>query len=825
MKKIIKLFVLVAAAAMTLASCQKNEITGPVKKEVNFTIKADMAETKTAITDNGDGTYRPTWEGGDKIGVLFALEENAKAVDFENTAGAGEVATFEGKHAFTVEEGADEVYGNLYAFYPSSAFDKIYSDGGVRLDLENTQYPTSTSFDPSCDLLIAKPCYYMAEATGEAAEVLIDDMYFARMMSVLKINLNSEFLTNETVKSVSFDADGVDFTGAMKFNLETGEFVGNQSASSQDLSEVKAVYSEEDPIAVAGDKNSAYFVVAPVTIPFGTTLTFTIETENYDIVKTVSAPSDMVMPAGNIAVINLNIKEDDCVAKTESDFSGTYAILTKRTTGGFWYMTNDLGTASTKRFTAEEAGGTLPEEGVTLGASKLWEVSKLGEYYTVKSIGAEKYITWTSGNSANLGDEGILFTITMTDEGFYNLSYAASDATRYLSLNQTSGSDYFALYKDGQKKDLALIRAEVGEEPSTLSVIAPGQMSADGGKGSFTYILTNPKDGIQLSAITEATWITDITVGDENVAYTVSPNTSEDVRESVITLTYGDLTESVKITQAGKAPETGGQVEAQETLTFSSRYSSNTVLKGQTVQATNFNVSFAGDGTSAQYYTNGTAVRAYAKNTFTVSSNNTIVKVVITFGSSDGSNTITTDIGSYQNGTWTGSSKSVKFTVGGASGHRRISAITVHYLNSTSGDGNEGGETPDPTPEPEPSVKTYTLTIDASSFNATSYAANNNEKTSTATASDGSTMDVKWTSYQVMKQSSAMQWQKNAGYIYNSTDLGTITDITITSSAGTFTKYINTAQKPTSNGTGGYFHIKVGGATGTASEIVIKFTK
>ena len=313
MKKLMKLFVLVAAAAMALASCQKNEITGPETQEVHFTIKADIAETKTFITDKGDKTYTPSWSKGDKIGVLFALEENAKAVDFENTAEAGEEATFEGKHAFTVVEGASEVDGYLYAFYPSSAFNKFYSDGGVRLDLKVTQYPTSTSFDPSCDLLIAKPCYYMAEATGEDAEVVIDDMYFARMMSVLRINLNSEFLSNETVKSVSFDADGVDFTGAMKFNLATGEFVGNQSTS-QDLSEVKAVYSEEDPIYVAGEKNSAYLVLAPVTIPSGTTLTFTIETENYDIVKTITAPADMVMPAGNVAVINLTIEEENCEA-------------------------------------------------------------------------------------------------------------------------------------------------------------------------------------------------------------------------------------------------------------------------------------------------------------------------------------------------------------------------------------------------------------------------------------------------------------------------------------------------------------------------------
>lgn len=122
-------------------------------------------------------------------------------------------------------------------------------------------------------------------------------------------------------------------------------------------------------------------------------------------------------------------------------------------------------------------------------------------------------------------------------------------------------------------------------------------------------------------------------------------------------------------------------------------------------------------------------------------------------------------------------------------------------------------------------AKTYSFTILPSNFNSTSYAANNNSKTSTATATDGSTMQVSWTSNQVMLQSGAMQWQKSKGYIYNTTDLGTIKSITVNSSAGTFTQYINSSQKPTSNGTGGYFQIKVGSATGYVSSIEVTFEK
>ena len=122
-------------------------------------------------------------------------------------------------------------------------------------------------------------------------------------------------------------------------------------------------------------------------------------------------------------------------------------------------------------------------------------------------------------------------------------------------------------------------------------------------------------------------------------------------------------------------------------VTFSNLYSSNTVLTDVTIPLGNdVSITFAKPaGTAPQYYTNGTAVRWYARNTMTVASTQTITQIVLTFGSSDGSNTITTDVGSYNNGTWTGSASSVLFTVGGTSGNRRLSAVTVTY---------SGGSTP-----------------------------------------------------------------------------------------------------------------------------------
>lgn len=87
---------------------------------------------------------------------------------------------------------------------------------------------------------------------------------------------------------------------------------------------------------------------------------------------------------------------------------------------------------------------------------------------------------------------------------------------------------------------------------------------------------------------------------------------------------------------------------------------------------------------SPTYYTSGTAIRAYGGNNFTISSETTISSITITFGSSDGSNAITTDCGTYSGGTWTGSANSVKFTIGGSSGNRRIQKISVTTTSTSS---------------------------------------------------------------------------------------------------------------------------------------------
>ena len=159
---------------------------------------------------------------------------------------------------------------------------------------------------------------------------------------------------------------------------------------------------------------------------------------------------------------------------------------------------------------------------------------------------------------------------------------------------------------------------------------------------------------------------------------------------------------------------------ADETITFSEQGYSNQ-QEITTVSGTNFTITFnKGTNSNApKYYTSGTAIRAYGGNFFTVSSTTkTIEKIEITFGSSDGSNAITTDVDTYKNGTWTGSASSVTFTIGGTTGNRRLASIAVTYASSST---TNACATPTFNPKAGVYTTTQNVTISTTTDGATIY--------------------------------------------------------------------------------------------------------
>ena len=138
------------------------------------------------------------------------------------------------------------------------------------------------------------------------------------------------------------------------------------------------------------------------------------------------------------------------------------------------------------------------------------------------------------------------------------------------------------------------------------------------------------------------------------------------------------------------ATENGGgttTTSKSTTLDFSSQgYANQTTISSLTIGDITAAFNKGSNSNAPKYYTSGTAVRVYGGGYFTVTaSTGKITEVIITTSSGEDSNAITADCGTYTTDTktWTGSASSVKFTVGGSSGHRRIKSLAVTYSTTT----------------------------------------------------------------------------------------------------------------------------------------------
>lgn len=162
-------------------------------------------------------------------------------------------------------------------------------------------------------------------------------------------------------------------------------------------------------------------------------------------------------------------------------------------------------------------------------------------------------------------------------------------------------------------------------------------------------------------------------------AITIDPETGKVTINAVgeATITATAVETSIYTSAVAKyylnVTEAASGVAAVEIDLSSQGYKNEAEVKS--VTANPITLTFVG----GKYYNTGSSVRVYAGKSMTVSSSKTIVKVEITFGTGDKTNTISTNVGTYKDGTWTGESTNVKFTVDGSSGHRRIQKVKVTY--------------------------------------------------------------------------------------------------------------------------------------------------
>lgn len=559
MKRIVKSFAIAAVSALAFISCSQEQ--NPVSKDngIHFTIRtSENPLVKSFIESNLDGTYTPKWSKGDELAMFVgAINDNSKpTATLTNSNEKGLTAKFDGQ--VTGIEGN----GTFKSFAPARAFAKGYSNGNVGITLAETQKPSSLTIDEACDILVAKETSYMADATGE---VTIDNLFFKRMFSVVKVALKGpESLNGEKVSKFSLTApEGTVLTGRAAINLATAT-IDKWNISSNS---VTATYEADAPVfgGASGLENAVWLVVNPCTVASGAKVVFAGETANYTFSKEVTLSKTLTFPASQLAVINLTLAEENCTKKAAAswiatdlaDITATDEVVITMAKGGKVYaMTSDNGTKNPQAVLVTVKDGELS---ATPADNLVWNIANDKGNLTIYPNGqTDKWLFAVSGDTkVKVGNSTTnnIFTLDAETKYLKNTGanrylgvYNNADWRCYTSTSTNIGGQTLCFYVKG---------GPIDNTRPTLSVDQNSKVWATDATDAFVVKVTVNSEGGDWTVTPETLSWAKVAVDKAAGTITVTPNGANETKtanEATLTVTHApdaSLTKEISLKQNG----------------------------------------------------------------------------------------------------------------------------------------------------------------------------------------------------------------------------------------------------------------------------------
>ncbi|MBO4634407.1 MAG: hypothetical protein J5669_03450 [Bacteroidales bacterium] len=280
---------LIPFAVLALFSCDKesNGMLRPVIEgdEVTVTINTTSPKARTTKTTlENNVSY---WSAGDKVSIIYNESTSGNWVNKQSQAleKGGSKVSF----TATLSPVPDGKY-DAYAFYPANDLES--SGTKIRLNLPATQQPTGTSFDGNADILLSDAFVPVGTVSPT----------FYRMGSILRVYPDNASLLNQSLLSFTLTAQS-DIAGDLVVNPKTASADVLENGSKT----VTVTYDQEKRFKLGNADNYVYMVVAPQTIPAGSKLVFSGETENYTFTRTVDLANAIKLRAGRISPITVII--------------------------------------------------------------------------------------------------------------------------------------------------------------------------------------------------------------------------------------------------------------------------------------------------------------------------------------------------------------------------------------------------------------------------------------------------------------------------------------------------------------------------------------
>ena len=562
------------AAIAALASCNKElgATVEDLKSGVPFEISASAVDTKTSI----DG-FTTSWVANDAIN-LFHVKAGSTTnytSDGEFTIAAGDLDAkkFKGTLASALEAGSYD----WYAFYPYSKYNKTpagssQSDFGFTTIGGTSQTQTGNN---STAHLCGKPCPLYGVATGVASNVA-PSIKMNHLASIVEVNVTNNSGEDLTVTSVSFTGTE-DIAGIYYINF-TKTPVVYTSKDDTSVSKTASLSVTDGEAIAAGSSATFYIAIKPFTVSSGA---LKVAVNGYE--KEIPISKKTVFAAGKIKKINFKYDYvptlDTFTAINDiSKLSDGASLLIVGKSGDKYYQLPVNPTVNKGKVEGVEV--TVTDNAIQAYATSAWTATKSGNYWQLSSGGNNIYHSNGGNSGTNLAyGTSTSYPWSITNYSTKNCTFKLAGVlysngtptvkTRGMLMSGTQFGGY-ALSNINATGYSAIMLFVKEEAPSTDPAIIANditEVSARGeSAGVLTYSIENPIEGTSVSATCDGTIVTEVIEnGNNTFLYSVSANTTTSAREGSITLTYGDVTKVVKVSQLApvfKVSRTAVELEA-----------------------------------------------------------------------------------------------------------------------------------------------------------------------------------------------------------------------------------------------------------------------
>jgi endonuclease G len=521
MKRIFCKIGLIAAVSAMLLGCAKDK-SEPQPEVFKRTVKVSFtkgADTKTSLVE-GDDKASYVWSEGDD--EYFRIYENGTLGSITEIDYSADMKRIDLTVEFATEAASEYVY--------RASFAKSFSSKGNIL-IPAEQSPGVVSYDPDADAM------YSDEITSATALTSLEFMLH-RAITVNKMTLKG-LVPGEKIKMVEITFDKF-VTG---YYILTGDDAGTYSNGVK-----KLTLSYDDAVVPSDGTFPVYFTAMPVEgASFSSVV---VSTDKHTYTKPSTAFSNTIsFTLGKMTRFGMNMSGYATPVSTTITYTlvqnqsgltdGTYIIaasgfdVAMGALSGIIHVSESI-TKTDNTIVLNNTSPVLPVK-----------ITKSGSSWTIKNDKSDdanngKYLAWDKNTSSgkNLIEQSSSFLWNISISSGVATIKPSTDNTFSLQYNQSSPR--FICYSSTQKP-IALYKSEGDTPTSVINITSanPLSVSKTGGSQTATYTITSPVSGQTLTAVSNATWITNVTVNGYNITFDVAAQANgANSRGASITLSY-----------------------------------------------------------------------------------------------------------------------------------------------------------------------------------------------------------------------------------------------------------------------------------------------